>query len=277
MDSIIDLADANQALDLSRIRFQLIRLEDTIAFHLIERTQFALNKSIYTPGAIHIPHSNLSFFDWYFFEQEKLQSLIRRYESPDEYPFFPDAVQKPILKPLNYPKILHTNNVNVNAKIKLFYIETFLPAICPDFGRPDRGELEENYGSTATCDFACLQALSRRIHFGKFVAESKFRSDPEKYMRLIQAADRRGIAESITNVAVEKQVLDRLRLKVLTYGKDPSLPQGTQSPVKIDVDAVVAMYKDFVIPLTKEVEVEYLMQRLQRENDDVNAPDKGTH
>ncbi|PHH76807.1 hypothetical protein CDD82_3797 [Ophiocordyceps australis] len=236
MDSINDIADANQALDLSRIRFQLIRLEDTITFHLIERTQFALNKSIYKPGAIHIPHSNLSFFDWYFFEQEKLQSLIRRYQSPDEYPFFPDAVQKPILKPLNYPNILHPNNVNVNANIKLFYIETFLPAICPD-----RGELEENYGSTATCDFACLQALSRRIHFGKFVAESKFRSDPEKYTRLVQAADRHGIAESITNAAVEQQVLDRLRLKVLTYGKDPSMPQGTHSPIKIDADAVVAI------------------------------------
>lgn len=29
------------------------------------------------------------------------------------------------------------------------------------------------------------------------------------------------------------------------------------------VDAVVAMYKDHVIPLTKVVEVDYLMQRLK--------------
>ncbi|KJZ71650.1 hypothetical protein HIM_08962 [Hirsutella minnesotensis 3608] len=88
-----------------------------------------------------------------------------------------------ILKPLNYPKILHPNNVNVNAKIKDFYIHEFLPTACPDFGRQDRGESQENYGSTATCDFACLQGLSRRIHYGKLVVESKFRSDPEKYTR----------------------------------------------------------------------------------------------
>ncbi|KYK59538.1 Chorismate mutase, AroQ class, eukaryotic type [Drechmeria coniospora] len=263
MDSVVDMADASKALDLSRIRFQLIRLEDTITFHLIERVQFALNKTIYTPGAIRIPDSDLSFFDWYFSQQEKLQSLIRRYESPDEYPFFPTAVQKPLLKPLNYPRILHRNDVNVNAKIKHFYIEKFLPAVCPDFGRADRGESQENYGSTATSDFACLQALSRRIHYGKFVAESKFRSDVDKYTRLIRAGDRQGIAESITNSAVEQTILERLRLKAMTYGTDPSTPDGTEGPAKINVNAVVSMYKDFVIPLTKEVEVEYLMQRLE--------------
>lgn len=197
-------------------------------------------------------------------EQEKLQSLIRRYESPDEYPFFPDAVQKPILKPLHYPRILHDNNVNVNDQIKQFYVETFLPAVCPDFGRQDRGESQENYGSTSTCDIACLQALSRRIHYGKFVAESKFRSEEAKYVRMIQQEDREGIAESITNKAVEKQVLDRLRLKAQTYGRDPSIiDDNSDEHAKINVEAVVSMYRDFVIPLTKVVEVEYLMQRLE--------------
>ncbi|KAF6816974.1 chorismate mutase [Colletotrichum sojae] len=263
MDSLIDLSDPSKALDLSRIRYQLIRLEDTITFHLIERAQFALNKTIYIPGALNIPNSELSFMDWYLCEQEKLQSIIRRYESPDEYPFFPEALQKQILKPLHYPRILHPNDVNVNDKIKKFYVETFLPALCPDFGREDRGESQENYGSSATCDIACLQALSRRIHFGKFVAESKFQSDPEKYTKLIKAEDREGIAEAITNAAVEKKVLERLRLKCLTYGTDPSIGAGPENQAKIDADSVVALYKDFVIPLTKEVEVEYLMQRLE--------------
>ncbi|KAL7627719.1 chorismate mutase aro7 [Parahypoxylon ruwenzoriense] len=262
MDAIIDLKDASKALDLANIRFQLIRLEDTITFHLIERVQFPLNRTVYTPGAIEIGQdSTLSFMDWYLQEQEKLQSLIRRYEAPDEYPFFPEALQKPMLKPLDYPKILHPNNVNVNEKIKQFYIEKFLPAVCPDFGRPDRGESAENYGSSATCDIACLQALSRRIHFGKFVAESKFRSDPEKYTDMIKAGDRQGIGESITNAAVEKQVLARLGLKARTYGTDPSISPSDDAG-KINVEAVVSMYRDFVIPITKEVEVEYLMQRL---------------
>jgi chorismate mutase len=246
-----------------KVTLKYSRLEDTITFHLIERVQFPLNNNIYKPGAVDLgSDQNLSFMDWYLREQEKLQSLIRRYEAPDEYPFYPDALQKPLLKPLEYPKILHPNDVNVNEKIKKFYINEFLPAVCPDFGRGDGGESDENYGSTATCDIACLQAISRRIHFGKFVAESKFQSDPEKYTRMIKAGDRDGIGESITNAAVEKQVLARLGLKARTYGTDPSAI-NTDGASKINADAVVSMYKDFVIPITKEVEVEYLMQRLK--------------
>lgn len=211
-----------------------------------------------------IPGSDLSLMDWYLHEQEKIQSLIRRYESPDEYPFFPSSLNRPILPAIDYPRILHPNDVNVNDKIKKFYIETFLPRVCPTFDHGDRGVSQENYGSSATCDIAVLQALSRRIHFGKFVAESKFQSDPEGYTRMIKANDREGIGASITNAAVEKQVLERLKLKAKTYGTDPSLKVGLDQS-KINVDAVVAMYKDFVIPLTKEVEVEYLMQRLEPE------------
>jgi len=264
MDSLIDMSEKSKALDLSRIRSQLIRLEDTITFHLIERVQFPLNRNIYIPGAVPIPGTELSFMDWYLTEQERTQSRIRRYESPDEYPFFPDALQTPILEPLHYPQILHPNHVNVNDKIKKYYTDEFLPRVCPNFGgREDRGVQHENYGSSATCDIACLQALSRRIHFGKFVAESKFLSETEKFRRLIEAGDRDGIGEAITNKAVEVKVLQRLKLKARTYGTDPSIGADAGDQVKINVDAVVSMYKDFVIPLTKEVEIEYLMQRLK--------------
>ena len=217
------------------------RLEDTITFHLIERVQFPLNPTIYKPGGVNIPNSPLSLFDWMLREQESIQSLVRRYESPDEYPFFPDALQQPILKPLNYPQILHPNNVEVNQELKKKYIEVILPNACRDFEREDRGEREENYGSAATCDVACLQALSRRIHFGKFVAESKFQQETERFVALIKAEDRVGIDAAITNTKVEETVLGRLKLKAKTYGTDPSIEAN--GPGKINVDAVVAMYK----------------------------------
>ena len=93
----------------------------------------------------------------------------------------------------------------------------------------------------ATCDVACLQALSRRIHFGKFVAESKFQKDPETFVRLIKAEDRAGIDAAITDAKVEQKVLERLGLKAKTYGTDPAFPE--EKGQKINVDAVVAMYK----------------------------------
>lgn len=216
-------------------------MEDTITFHLIERVQFPLNRGVYTPGAVHIPNSNLSLLDYALREQERLQSLLRRYQSPDEYPFFPDALETPILKPLTYPRVLHPNDVNVNQKLKDSYVNRILPAACAKFDREERGEALENYGSAATCDVMCLQALSRRIHFGKFVAESKFRSETDRFVKLIKAEDRKGIYEAITNAAVEKKVLERLRLKAKTYGTDPDI--ASADPGKINVDAVVDMYE----------------------------------
>ena len=225
----------------SSLTVSISRLEDTITFHLIERVQFPQNPTIYRPGGVTIPNSSLSLFDWMLREQERLQSLVRRYQSPDEYPFFPDALQTPILQPLNYPPILHPNNVDVNKELKQKYIDVIVPNACRHFERGDRGEREENYGSTATCDVSCLQALSRRIHFGKFVAESKFQQETDKFVKLIKAEDREGIDAAITNPVVEKKVLERLRLKAKTYGTDPST--GKDDDGKINVDAVGAMYK----------------------------------
>ena len=60
-------------------------------------------------------------------------------------------------------------------------------------------------------------------------------------VQLIKAEDREGIDKAITNSKVEKQVLERLRLKARTYGTDPSI--GADAEGKINLDAVVAMYE----------------------------------
>lgn len=272
------MSSAASALSLPHIRYQLIRLEDTVLFHLIERAQFPLNASIYQPHSTSIPipppDSGLSFSDWVLRETEKLQSRIRRFQSPDEYPFFPDAMEELILPPLKYPKVLWDNDVNFNVELRQRYIKSILPACCAKVNRAERAEAQENYGSSATADVNCLQSLSRRIHFGKFVAESKFLASPQTFVPLIKSANRQGIDEAITDAKVEKKVLERLRLKAEMYGADPNMPDmsklqnGTKAEEqevqrKINVEAVVAMYKDHVIPLTKVVEVEYLMQRLK--------------
>ena len=262
MDLAIDLSNPGTALSLPHIRYQLIRLEDTVLFHLIERAQFPLNQKIYVPGALPLPSTALSFSDWVLREQEKLQSQIRRFQSPDEHPFFEDAMQELILPPLNYPRILWENNVNVNKELKARYVQSMLPGCCKQPAREERArDAQENYGSAATADVNCLQSLSRRVHFGKFVAESKFLSSPDSFVPLIKSGDRKAIDAAITDPAVEQKVLERLRMKAEMYGGDPNL--NPDAPHKIDVEGVVAIYRDHVIPLTKVVEVEYLLQRLR--------------
>jgi chorismate mutase len=205
--------------------------------------QFPYSPSVYKAGAVQIPNFNGSFLDWMLLQQEKVHAQVRRYQAPDEYPFFPDQLPEPFLAPLSYPKLLHPNNVNINEKIKDAYTTHILPPACVPAG-PDRGEARENYGSTAVADVACLQAMSRRIHFGKFVAEAKFREDPEGFTKMIQEKDIQGLENAITKPAVELQVLKRLELKARTYGTDPSSPTDKlQHNCKINVEAVVAMYR----------------------------------
>lgn len=90
----------------------------------------------------------------------------------------------------------------------------------------------------------CLQSLSRRIHFGKFVAEAKFRQEPERFTKMIRERDVKGLEEAITKKKVEEQVLKRLELKAKTYGRDPSAEDGSSEGLaKINVEAVVNMYR----------------------------------
>lgn len=49
-----------------------------------------------------------------------------------------------------------------------------------------------------------LQALSKRIHFGKFIAEAKFQAETERYSQLIRDNNADGIMDALTNLAVEE-------------------------------------------------------------------------
>src|SRR5271167_2387624 len=146
-----------------------------------------------------------------------LLAKIRRYQSPDEYPFTSN-LPEPIIPPLQYPTLLHPNqNINVNPQIYDSYRKDIIPRITQNL--PDKGESLENYGSTAVRDVECLQSLSRRIHFGKFVAEVKFQSDKEKMTQLIKNKDGKGLQDAVSYPVVERQVLERLATKARTYGR----------------------------------------------------------
>lgn len=256
----MDFTKPETCLNLDNIRQSLIRMEDTIVFEMIERSQFYHTETTYIPGAIKIPGFSGSFLDWFLMETEKNHSKIRRYQAADEIPFFPDDLEEPILPPLNYPPVLasYHKEVTVNKEIKEYYINSIVPQISA--GEKDQ---PDNIGSCTLTDITCLQALSRRIHFGAFVAESKFQSEKDKFTTLIKEKDVQGIDKAITNSAVEKQVLKRLETKAETYGIDPTLRYSQRAQGKIDPKVVVKIYKEFIIPLTKKVEVDYLLRRLE--------------
>lgn len=242
----------DSSLQLSSIRSVLMRLEETLIFGFIERSQFAQNARVYQRDGMGDALNGQSLLDYLLYDTECSHARVRRYTSPDEHPFF-DTLPEPVLPSLSYDENpLHANavQININAEIKQAYEEKWIPIMCP---AGDDGQ----YGSSAVNDVNLLQSVSKRIHYGKFVAESKWSRDPEMFRAAVQEGSHARIMELITDVNVEGQVLDRVELKARTIVR--ALAEAGQRAV--DPNVIRLVYEQWVIPMNKEVQVQYLLLR----------------
>lgn len=251
-------------------------MEDSIIFNLIERSQYKINASVYAPNCEQLGEFKLHQLkcagssgclgDWFIYRTECLHAQVGRYQHPTEYAFFgplpeptlrsPAPLNQAILAPVPPEAVL-------NAKLLGIYRSRVVPAMC------EVGD-DGNHGSTAVQDVACLQAMGTRIYYGLVCAESKFLSERGRATELIRAGDREGLMEFITVPEIEVQNVQRVILKARTFGQDipageagqlaPEVSEGTKR--KVDPEYIGAVFRDFLIPLTKEVQVEYLMARL---------------
>lgn len=85
---------------------------------------------------------------------------------------------------------------------------------------------------------------------------------------MIKARDEAGILKLLTVTKVEEALLARVQQKALIYGQEVIVNnQGVLSvdsnSLKIPLEVIKKLYKDIIIPMTKEVEVMYLLQRCQ--------------
>ncbi|EGG10025.1 uncharacterized protein MELLADRAFT_74217 [Melampsora larici-populina 98AG31] len=266
MQAEAPLSSRNDPTNLDNIRQTLMRLEDTIIFLLIERAQFAHNQVIYENSDKFIElHADkeTSFLGWILRQTETIHAKVRRYESPDEYPFTSiKELPGSILPKLDQPDFLYPNTVNINDQIKGFYIDQIVKPLTNKEGRPSD---DGHYGSSAVRDVEVLQAVSRRIHYGKFVAERKFRDHPSRFVHHILSSNTTELEKLITVQHVEDALIRRLEVKARMYGQevDPAgKPIDYREANKVNVEVVVKMYREWVIPLTRHVEVEYLLRRL---------------
>lgn len=311
-----DKVRTSDVLSLDSIRSTLIRQEETIIFALIERAQYRNNPVVYEkrqedklqtpPGSVAVEEGQdelLSFLEYMLIGTESLHYAVRRYDSPEENAFFPERlpVGNKVLEDLEFPSLLSNVNgasdVNFNEILMKKYIDVIVPSITVS------GD-DEQHGSSVLCDVAVLQALSKRVHYGKFVAESKYLSDPEGYQKLVDAGDAEGVMKLLTNEAVEAKVLRRARLKAATYGREPLLAElppiesSEQTSVvaaaaaaavvgaieamgdddgttnKVCPATVESVYRDIIIPMTKDIEVAYLFRRCGKEPPPEYAPDR---
>ncbi|KAI9106645.1 hypothetical protein K1719_022173 [Acacia pycnantha] len=237
------------------VREALIRQEDTIIFSLIERAKFPINSPTYDKS---YASSFDSLVEFIVKNTESIQAKAGRYKNPEENPFFPEYLPSSAAPNYPFPQILHPEaaSININKSIWKMYLEELLPKfVAPG----DDG----NYAQTAACDLSLLQAISRRIHYGKFVAEVKFRESPQEYEPLIRAQDREGLMNLLTFERVEEMVKKRVENKASVFGQEVgSVHDENQGKYKVDPSLVSLLYEKWVMPLTKLVQVEYLLRRL---------------
>jgi chorismate mutase len=246
-----DRTQPDDALSLDAIRNVLCRLEETILFGLIERTQFAHNPVIYEPDGAGPSLGGESLVGFLLRECERSYARVRRYLSPDEIPFY-SGLPPPVLPKLDIPNPLHSRPVNLNPALRAAYEREIVPFLC----RP--GD-DRQWGSSAVNDVALLQSLSKRVHYGQFVAESKYRREPERFNAWIRAGDEAALFQAITDPAMETLVLDRVQRKAVVYGAELMSGPG---PHSAGPDTIRAIYSRWVIPLNKRVQTLYLLSRL---------------
>ncbi|TVU32849.1 hypothetical protein EJB05_24608, partial [Eragrostis curvula] len=238
-------------LSLAAVRDALVREEDSVVFALIERARHPRNVPAYTPAAGG--------------GQSLVEFFAGRYQKPEDVPFFPQDLPSHLFPTKSCPKVLHpfASSVSVNDAIWKMYFNELLPLFTVD---GDDGR----YAETVALDFACLQVLSRRIHCGKYVAEVKFKDAPQDYSPAIQAKDRDTLMNLLTFKAVEEKVKKRVEKKARTFGQNVTLEDNAgkqeniadDSECKVDPKVLSKLYDQWVMPLTKDVEVEYLLRRL---------------
>ncbi|XP_017426349.1 chorismate mutase 3, chloroplastic isoform X2 [Vigna angularis] len=252
------------------IRRSLFRQEDTIIFHLLERAKYSQDSVEYEnnddlKGSIIVKKLVL--------QDEMLHNQLGRYKCEEENPFFPQFLVDPIRPDLQYSKVLHpcAHSININKKIWNTYFEKILPELVK--ARNDDESIielvqernDDDSGSIADCDSLCLQALSKIIHYGKFVAEAKFQEVSSKYEAAIKAKDRELLLELLTDKTEEAIVKKRVELKATIFGQVVQIDEAynvVNPTYKIKPSFIVELFENNIIPLSKEVQVEYLLRRL---------------
>uniref|UniRef100_A0A164V3Z3 chorismate mutase n=1 Tax=Daucus carota subsp. sativus TaxID=79200 RepID=A0A164V3Z3_DAUCS len=172
--------------------------------------------------------------------------------------------QFPMNSPVYTPALASTLP---SSKSLLHFIVNQSETIQSQAGRYESPEehpfFPDNLPSSLLPQYNHPQAISRRIHYGKFVAEVKYLDAPEDYAPAIRAQDRDALMKLLTFESVEEMLKRRVEKKAKVFAQEVSLNVVDQKEkYKIDPSLLPLLYGEWIMPLTKLVEVEYLLKRL---------------
>jgi hypothetical protein len=230
------------AATLDGVRGFLGKMEDYILTDLYMRSCSAANQSMYEPESAGIPGSPASHFE--HFLRQRLLSPSSKLHIIDEVPIFRGRPVQERAWRRRYP--MGPTGINTYRSINEAYMRA-VRQLCAD---GDDGE----WDSAALSDMVAVDSLIARIQRGGiWVADLKFMGDPDRYRDLARMGDSRAKTETrgmVTNPEQESRVLARVREKGAKNGIDP--------------DFAETFFSNDVIPLTREVEVQRILEVANR-------------
>ena len=111
--------------------------------------------------------------------------------------------------------------------------------------------LSANASACAAADRAVVAAVCHRLRVVLEIARAKAAGQTPRFRALVAARDAAGIEQAITQSAVEEQVIAR----AVTWARELRV---AGVPANFP-DRVAALYRDWIIPLARRVQVETLL------------------
>lgn len=111
--------------------------------------------------------------------------------------------------------------------------------------------LSSDASACAAADRAVVDAVCRRLHVVLEIARAKAAGQTPRFRSLVATRDAAGLEQAITQPAVEEQVIARA-VKLARERRAAGVPANFP-------DRVAAIYREWIIPLARRVQVETLL------------------
>ncbi|MCB1741680.1 MAG: hypothetical protein KDK91_15000 [Gammaproteobacteria bacterium] len=232
------LTSMHPELDLGRtIRPGLDILANEIVIALKKRTRFAHNAPVYAPGLVRAaPHRSLLDYELHIVERGHAE--LGRYLYAGQESFSDVSAVQPVIVRETPSSPVTRMHSGCGPRIVEFYRQWIHTACKP-------GDDSNSYGETVTADVNALLNIMERVNLGKFVAESKIRQAPERFVQT--GGDREAILALIRHRDREQDVFNLARRLAEHYQLAP--------------EHAVSVF-EFMVELTIDIEIDYIRMRL---------------
>jgi chorismate mutase len=220
-------------LNLNDLRTKINQMTERIVSRLKDRSRYVLNDAVYRRDAIPIEgRTGMSFFEFALEQFEQYHASLGRYKFPDQHQLTNITLHSPVHR-WSPPSPVRQVDIELKDEIIAFY-SLMLRDLCRE------GDDPTTYGETVYCDADLIVLLHERVNIGRFVAESKFQTDPS-FSTVVENRD--ALRTRLRQPKREQTVIDNARKIALNYDLDP--------------DVVERCFR-WLITKTIEVEIDYL-------------------